>query len=102
MDYKSRRWRKKRESILKLDRYIDRVAVRYGKVQQANTVHHIYPVDEYPEYAFDNWNLISVSTETHNAMHDRNTNELIGEGLRLKNKTKPGEDWRRKKGTNPK
>ena len=31
--------------------------------EEANTVHHIYPADEYPQYAWCDWNLISVSTE---------------------------------------
>ena len=52
MDYKSAKWKKKREHILRLDRYRDRVAERYGKIQEATTVHHIYSAKKYPEYEF--------------------------------------------------
>ena len=71
MDYESKRWKRKRRYILRLDGYKDRVAARFGKTQEANTVHHIYPVDEYPEYAWEDWNLISVADTTHNKLHNR-------------------------------
>ena len=93
MDYESKRWKRKRRYILRLDGYRDRVAARYGKVREANTVHHIYPVDEYPQYAWEDWNLISVADTTHNAMHNRQTGELIGDGLTLKQRTKPDDIW---------
>ena len=48
-DYYGSKWKKKREHILKLDGYKCRVAKMYGKTEAANTVHHIYPADEYPE-----------------------------------------------------
>lgn len=99
MDYESKRWKRKRRYILRLDGYKDRVAARFGKTQEANTVHHIYPVEEYPEYAWEDWNLISVADTTHNKLHNRQTGELIGEGLQLKRRTKPGIDWRRHRGT---
>ena len=99
MDYKSRRWTQKRQRILRLDGYRDRIAARYGKTVEANTVHHIYPVDEYPQYQWDDWNLISVSEATHNTLHNRETRELTTEGLQLMRRTKPGENWRRKTGS---
>ena len=52
-------------------------------------VHHIYPVDEYPEYAYCLWNLISLSQSMHNTLHDRNTNKLTAEGVALMRRTKP-------------
>lgn len=90
---------RKRKYILRLDGYRDRVAARYGKLQEANTVHHIYPVDEYPQYMWEDWNLISVAESTHNSLHDRQTGKLIGDGLTLKRRTKPGIDWRKQRGT---
>lgn len=96
MDYKSRRWIKKRAGILKLDGYQDQVAKRYGKRIEADTVHHIYPVELYPEYEWEQWNLISVSKQTHNRLHARDTHELTEEGAALMRRTKPGEDWRKK------
>ena len=99
MDYKSKRWQRKRKMILRLDRYTDRVAARYGKNLEANTVHHIYPVDEYPQYQWEDWNLISVAGVTHNTLHNRETGELTSEGLQLMRRTKPGENWRKRTGT---
>lgn len=87
MDYKSRRWVKLREAVLKRDGYSCQIAKRYGKMIQANTVHHIFPADEFPEYAFKPWNLISLSAEAHNMMHDRTTNELTDTGKDLLKRT---------------
>ena len=96
MDYKSKRWKKKRQIILKLDGYKDVIAKRYGKNIEATIVHHIYPAELYPEYQFENWNLISVSAKTHNTLHDRVTDELTDEGLKLMKRTIPGKNWREK------
>lgn len=94
MNYKTTKWKKKRAHILKLDGYVDRIEKRYGKTIEANLVHHIYPADEYPEYAWADWNLISVSAATHQKLHDRNTNRLTALGLELQERTIPGKDWR--------
>lgn len=88
-----------RRIVLRLDGYRDRIAARYGRNVEANTVHHIYPVEYYPEYAWEIWNLIAVSEQTHNKLHIRDTHELTEEGKRLMRRTKPGEDWRKKTGT---
>ena len=100
MDYRGRRWLRKRQTILRLDGYTDQIQKRYGRIIAANTVHHIYPADDYPQYAYEDWNLIAVSKETHNSLHDRDTRELTDEGRRLMRKTKPGVNWRMKCGTN--
>lgn len=64
---------------------------RYGKQVPAELVHHIYPVDEYPEYAYCLWNLISLSNVEHNKLHDRVTRQLTVDGLALMRRTKPHE-----------
>lgn len=87
MDYKSRRWRKLRERILKRDGYMCQESKRYGKMVEANTVHHIFPVSRFPEYQWREWNLISLSTAAHNRMHIRDTDELTEEGTRLMKRT---------------
>ena len=81
-----------------MDGYIDRVAARYGRTEEATVVHHIYPADEYPEYAWCDWNLISVSLSTHNKLENRQTGELLPLGLELQRRTVPGIDWRKKNG----
>lgn len=95
MNYKTARWKKKRLSILKQDGYIDQYALRFGKRMPATIVHHIYPAEEYPEYQFEDWNLISVSMASHNRLENRLTGCLTDEGLRLQRQTIPGLNWRK-------
>lgn len=87
--YHSTRWKRKREKILRRDGYMCQLSLRYGKRIDADIVHHIYPVEDYPEYAFCDWNLISLSSSMHNKLHDRSTNKLTELGETLKNKTIP-------------
>lgn len=87
MDYKSKRWRRKRESILRRDGYQCQISLRYGKNVEANTVHHIFPADLYPEYEWESWNLISLAGSVHNRMHVRDSQELTDEGRRLMERT---------------
>lgn len=96
MDYSSVKWKKKRKRILKLDKYLCQVSLWYGKREAANTVHHIYPVKDYPEYAWCDWNLISVSQAGHNKLENRTTGELTPLGKSLMHRTKPFVDWRKK------
>lgn len=81
--YDSLKWIRLRNSVLRRDGYMDKEAKRYGKVRPAEVVHHIFPKDEFPEYAFSTWNLISLSRQTHNEMHDRDTDELTQKGRDL-------------------
>lgn len=76
-----------RAAILSRDGYRDQVAARFGKNIEANTVHHILPREIYPEYKLKSWNLISVSHETHNKLHDRATGALTAEGQDLAERT---------------
>ncbi|SET01793.1 HNH endonuclease [Salinibacillus kushneri] len=80
--YKSKRWKRKREVILRRDEYQCRHCRRYGKVTPAATVHHIYPLEDYPEYKLTNINLLSLCNTCHEQMHDRYTNELTDIGLK--------------------
>lgn len=79
--YKSKKWKKKRQSILKRDEYLCRECKRYGKTTQATTVHHILPLEQRPDLKLHTINLISLCESCHNQMHDRNTNELTEKGL---------------------
>ncbi|WP_242970229.1 hypothetical protein [Blautia sp. An249] len=42
-NYYGTKWKKKREKILRLDGYRCQIAKRYGRVEEAAVVHHIYP-----------------------------------------------------------
>lgn len=88
--YQTGRWKAKRKYILRRDGFLCQHFKRYGKNVDANTVHHIYPLGQYPQYAFANWNLISLSRKAHDLMHNRQTDELteLGESLK-KNHTPP-------------
>ena len=79
--YESRKWKKKREHILRRDSYQCQESKRYGKYAEATTVHHIYPLEEYPELALMDWNLISMSAAQHDRMHDRKTGKVTAAGL---------------------
>lgn len=87
MDYQSRKWDRVRARILRRDKYICQVSKRYGKIVEANLVHHIFPVEDYPEYQWAEWNMISVSQAVHNRLHDRVTNKLTNEGIALLERT---------------
>lgn len=81
--YKEPKWVALRERILKRDKYLDRYLSRYGKFKNADIVHHIFPVKQFPQYQYEEWNLISLSKSTHNLMHDRDTDELSDIGKEL-------------------
>lgn len=84
--YRTARWRRLRAAVLRRDGYLCREALRYGRRVEATTVHHVWPAEDYPEYAWSAWNLVSLSDDAHNAMHDRLTHRL----------TPLGESWRRR------
>ena len=81
--YHTVRWERMRQRVLRRDGYLCQEAKRYGKMVQATTVHHIFPREQYPEYEWEAWNLVSLSDKAHNEMHDRNTGELTDKGRRL-------------------
>ncbi|WP_082684273.1 HNH endonuclease [Lentibacillus amyloliquefaciens] len=78
--YLQKKWKHKRNVILRRDNYECRECKRYGRVMQATTVHHIYPLEEYPEYRLRTHNLISLCGNCHNMMHDRTTNDITPKG----------------------
>ena len=89
IDYNSPRWKRKRARILKRDGYMCQESKRYGKRIDADTVHHIWPAEDYPEYAWCDWNLISLANCVHNKMHNRDTRELTEFGEALRRRTIP-------------
>lgn len=87
-DYENKRWKHLAARIMRNAGYKCQIAKRYGKNVPAEVVHHIYPVDEYPEYAYCAWNLIALSRAAHNTLHDRNTDKLTAAGIALQRRTK--------------
>ena len=93
-DYNSPRWRRLRASVLRDVIRRDGAPIcqylkRYGRRVEATHVHHIWPSEDFPQYAFERWNLIALSTEAHNMMHDRSTGKLTAVGERLRRRTIP-------------
>lgn len=89
---KNKRWRRLRESVLKEAGYTDQHLRRFGRIAQATHVHHIWPAEDFPEFAYCRWNLIALSLESHNAMHDRITGKLSPLGEALRRRTVPPPD----------
>lgn len=85
--YKTKRWERLRESVLRRDGYMCRESARFGKRKSANTVHHIFPRDIFPEYEWEPWNLISLAGDVHDEMHDRQTGALTEKGKDLLRRT---------------
>ncbi|MNH78584.1 HNH endonuclease [compost metagenome] len=87
--YKSRKWKNKRERVLRRDEYLCQECKRYGKATPAATVHHCNPLEYYPELALVSWNLVSLCNPCHDTMHDRASHELTEAGNRWKERVAP-------------
>ena len=84
--YKSSAWEKKRLEILERDNYECQVCKEGGGFAPATTVHHLKHLEDRPDLALDNDNLVSVCAACHNREHPerfihriihRKRNELI-------------------------
>lgn len=81
--YKKARWIELRNSVLRQAKYVDQLEARNGKMVAANTVHHIFPREKYPEYQWARWNLIAISKATHERLHNRFGEDLSALGWEL-------------------
>ena len=88
-DYNSARWARLRASVLREAGYRCQYMRRYGKRVEATHVHHIWPVEDFPEFAWCRWNLIALSLDAHNMMHDHVNGRLTAAGESLRRKTIP-------------
>ena len=86
---KNKRWRSLRERALRRDSGLCQEAKRYGRREPAEYVHHIWPAEDFPEYAYCLWNLVSLSKSAHDAMHDRLSGRLTALGESWKRRTIP-------------
>lgn len=68
---------------MRRDQYMDQIALREGVRCEADTVHHILPAEEWPEYKWEDWNLISVHRSTHRRLHEKYSGRLSPEGYTL-------------------
>ena len=67
--YDGKAWRSKRAKILRRDGYMCQHCKRYGRRREATEVHHIKHLDEFPELALVDSNLISLCHACHNRQH---------------------------------
>lgn len=81
--YRSMRWRRLREAVLRRDGYLCQWERRYGRRVEADTVHHVFPREEFPEYQWESWNLVALCGRAHDRMHDRVTGALTEKGRAL-------------------
>ena len=90
-DYSSSntRYQRLKRQALRRDGYRCQEAKRYGRSEPATTVHHIWSVEDFAEYAYCLWNLVSLSSSAHDEMHDRKTRKLTAKGIAWKNRTPP-------------
>lgn len=86
MDYHSPRWKKLREYVLRRDGYRCQHSKRFGLTREARTVHHVIPVRDRPDLEWEPSLMVSLSLEAHNAMHDRDSDNLSDEGKALANR----------------
>ncbi len=96
--YNGKKWKLKREDILKRDHYecqdcvarLRNAAVNeeqlHGddrKIRRATEVHHIKELREHPELSLDDDNLISLCTQCHNIRHGRYVKRFVKKKKRL-------------------
>lgn len=86
--YDTARWKHLRARVLRRDGYVCQLTKRIELVpKQATVVHHIFPREYFPEYQWESWNLISLTKEMHNSLHDRTTDRLTFDGIALLRRT---------------
>lgn len=78
--YLSPEWRRLRAAVLRRDGYKDMWLARYGRHVPAETVHHVFLLDERPDLARDPRNLVSVSLYTHRHVLHNPDGSLTGAG----------------------
>lgn len=67
--YYSTAWRRCRTAILGRDNHLCQSCLKKGILTSATTVHHIKPLDDYPELALDADNLESCCRQCHEEHH---------------------------------
>ena len=89
MDYKSPRWRRVRARVLRRDRFLCRECARYGVNAPASVVHHVWPTDDFPQWAWDERIMISLCPACHERMHERSSGALSDAGERWRRRVPP-------------
>lgn len=70
-------WRTKRKQVLERDGHQCQICNKPARI-----VHHIFPLDEFPEYGMNDWNLVSLCCSCHNRI-DSARSELSDAGKKM-------------------
>lgn len=68
--YSSAKWRKKAQHIMRRDGYQCQLCKRYGRITQAELVHHKIEIEDDPSLAFEDSNLVAICRACHNKVHE--------------------------------
>ena len=79
--YKTAKWERLRNTALRRDAYMCQACKDWGRMVQADCVHHIFPRDAYPAYRHELWNLMSLCNKCHNEMHNKYSGGLSKRGM---------------------
>ncbi len=67
--YATREWKQKRLEILERDNYECQLCKREGRYSKGNVVHHVKHLEDRPDLALDDDNLMTVCEACHNRLH---------------------------------
>lgn len=79
--YKSNKWLSLRNTALIRDKYKCQCCIANNKQVNATCVHHVFPIERYPDYKYELWNLMSLCDKCHDEMHNHYTGELSKKGM---------------------
>lgn len=79
--YKTNKWAALRNTALIRDKYMCQCCKANNRMTNATCVHHIFPIERYPQYAYETWNLMSLCDKCHDEMHNHYTGELSKKGM---------------------
>ncbi len=80
--YQKGPWRRVRKLALQRDHYLCQACLKKKRFRTATEVHHIKPLEEYPELGFELSNLQSLCWDCHEETKRRNT-ASFPEGVRI-------------------
>jgi len=83
------KWERLRAACFRRDGYCCRECIRYGRHVPAARAHHAWPVEGWPEYEHELWNLVSLCESCHDAMHERRSRRLTALGERWRRNVSP-------------
>lgn len=74
--YQSAAWRRARQMALQRDHYLCQSCLKKQRIKTATEVHHIRPLEDYPELALELSNLQSLCWDCHEATKRRSQPSL--------------------------